>query len=115
MDEVVIKGKSYKAKFVNVHTLLKGQKLEEKMAKAVEKDDWALHTKLSLERTALFLEGDVSDLSPEKISPGDSMRLSDFFIERLAEDFPKSDSMSKTSLDSSVNTVEQEASPKDMI
>lgn len=113
-SNIEIGGKVYTAKRCNVQTLLKDQKIGEKMMKAVEKDDWTLHTKLSLERAGLFLEGDVSGLSPEILTPVEGLALVDFFSSCLAEGMPVSDSTSKT-LSSSINQTQEPDSPKDMI
>ena len=102
--ELTLDGKTYKSKKVTLLTLLKCESVEKKMKEARDKEDWDAYVSLSVERCGLFLEGDVSELSPDLLSPTDAGELDSFFISRLAEALPKSDSTNEISSGSKAST-----------
>ena len=113
-SEITIDGKVYQAKLATFGAMVEGEDIEGDISAALKKREYEKAYSLSVKLCGLYLEGDVSSLSMDKVAPSDWLRLKDFFVLCLGRNAPKPDESNKTSADSSVST-DQGASPKDMI
>jgi hypothetical protein len=107
LAQIEVAGKTFTAKKCTLFVLLKTMKLEEKIAKAQESEQWDEYAKLWMDKVALYLEGDTIVLNPDNITPVDYQRLNGFFTQCLAEVMPLSDDTSATSEDSTAGKSNQ--------
>lgn len=98
-ESIEIGGKLYKAKFFSLLVFQKVLALEKKMEAQAKEEKWEEYAKTWLGYVGTQLEGDVSELATDKISPGDGATLNSFFLQQAAETIPKSLGGNKTSED----------------
>lgn len=107
MPKVVIAGNEYVGPIASLATVLKAEKLGQKIGVALDAGKWDEYVQYYLERTKLFCSGeDMNRLSPDVLTVAEAQQLEDFFTVLRALPIPKSQESQRISKDTDPNQTE---------